>query len=292
MINSMTGFGRSVAESDQWKVTVELKSVNNRYLDVAVKMPKQYISLEENIKKTVASYLQRGRVDAFITLEEIGEKNQKLLVDKELALAYYNAIQEIKDITGLKDEISLNDVASYYGVLTVEKEESDLEALWLVLNRAICAALENLCEMRRIEGEKLAEDIHNRLEVVRGIKEDIEKRSPAVLKEYREKLLQRMKEILDDVAVDEEKLLNEVAFFADKADIAEEMVRLDSHLLQFQSNMQKDEPVGRKLDFILQEINREINTTGSKANDMSISHLVIEAKSELEKIREQVQNFE
>lgn len=292
MINSMTGFGRSVAESDQWKVTVELKSVNNRYLDVAVKMPKQYISLEENIKKTVASYLQRGRVDAFITLEEIGEKNQKLLVDKELALAYYNAIQEIKDITGLKDEISLNDVASYYGVLTVEKEESDLEALWLVLNRAICAALENLCEMRRIEGEKLAEDIHNRLEVVRGIKEDIEKRSPAVLKEYREKLLQRMKEILDDVAVDEEKLLNEVAFFADKADIAEEMARLDSHLLQFQSNMQKDEPVGRKLDFILQEINREINTTGSKANDMSISHLVIEAKSELEKIREQVQNFE
>ncbi|MEG2657991.1 MAG: YicC/YloC family endoribonuclease, partial [Clostridiales bacterium] len=179
-----------------------------------------------------------------------------------------------------------------YGVLTLEKEESDLDSLWESVELALKGALERLCEMRKIEGEKLSADINTRLQAVKNFKDQIEARSPGVLKDYREKLQGKMSEILADVNVDEERLLNEVAFFADKADIAEEMARLDSHIAQFTENMFKDEPVGRKLDFILQEINREINTTGSKANDVTISHLVIEAKSELEKIREQAQNFE
>lgn len=292
MVNSMTGFGRHTMETEDWKVTAEVKSVNNRYLDVSVKMPKQFISLEENVKKTVSSAISRGRVDVFLTIEEIGEKNQKVIVDKALALAYYNAATEIREVTSLKDEIKLSDIASFYGVLTLEKEEEDLDSLWQATAQAMNGALKNLCEMRRVEGEKLSTDILNRLDVVKDIKDKIDERSPLVIKEHREKLNARMTEILGDVALDEEKLLNEVAFFADKADIAEEMARLDSHIEQFKETMAKDEPVGRKLDFILQEINREVNTTGSKANDVTISHLVIEAKSQLEKIREQIQNFE
>lgn len=288
----MTGFGRSTAETAQWKTTIELKSVNNRYLDISVKMPKQFISLEENIKKTVSAFVNRGHVDVFLTVEEIGEKKQNLILDEELALAYYKAVEGIKKITGLDDTIKISDIATYYGVLTLEKEESDLDSLWESVELALKGALERLCEMRKIEGEKLSADINTRLQAVKNFKDQIEARSPGVLKDYREKLQGKMSEILADVNVDEERLLNEVAFFADKADIAEEMARLDSHIAQFTENMFKDEPVGRKLDFILQEINREINTTGSKANDVTISHLVIEAKSELEKIREQVQNFE
>lgn len=292
MVKSMTGYGRSIAQTEQWKATVEIKSVNNRFLDIIIKMPKQYMSLEENIKKEISSVLSRGRVDVFVTVEDVGEQKQNLFVDKELALAYYNAVQEIKDLTGLDEAVHISDIASYYGVLTLEKEESDLDSLWLTVSQALKESLAQLYEMRKVEGEKLAKDILGRLDAVKHIKNQIQERSPGVVADYREKLLGRMQEILQEVEVDEAKLLNEVAFFADKSDIAEELARLDSHLDQFYSNMQKDEPVGRKLDFILQEINREINTTGSKANDITISHLVIEAKSELEKIREQVQNFE
>ena len=292
MVKSMTGYGRSIAQTEQWKATVEIKSVNNRFLDIIIKMPKQYMSLEENIKKEISSVLSRGRVDVFVTVEEVGEQKQNLFVDKELALAYYNAVQEIKDLTGLDEAVHISDIASYYGVLTLEKEESDLDSLWLTVSQALKESLAQLYEMRKVEGEKLAKDILGRLDAVKNIKNQLQERSPGVVADYREKLLGRMQEILQEVEVDEAKLLNEVAFFADKSDIAEELARLDSHLDQFYSNMQKDEPVGRKLDFILQEINREINTTGSKANDITISHLVIEAKSELEKIREQVQNFE
>ncbi|MDO4542615.1 MAG: YicC/YloC family endoribonuclease [Bacillota bacterium] len=292
MINSMTGFGRCTEETEEWKVTAEVKSVNNRYLDVSVKMPKQFISLEENIKRSVSTAVSRGRVDVFLTIESTGERDQKVVVDKALALGYYNAVRKIKEEINIEDEIKLSDIASFYGVLTLEKGEDDLDSLWQVIDKAMAGALQDLCEMRRIEGQKLSTDILDRLEVVQELKNKIEERNPVVCKEHREKLYARISEILGEVAVDEEKLLNEVAFFADKADIAEEMTRLDSHIQQFKATMSMNEPVGRKLDFILQEINREINTTGSKANDTEISHLVIDAKSQLEKIREQIQNFE
>lgn len=292
MVRSMTGYGRETAESESWKVTVEIKSVNNRFLDVSVKMPKQYNPLEELIKKEISAVLSRGHVDAYITVEEIGESKQSIAVDKDLALDYCRAMQELSGITGIPYEITLKDVASYYGVLTAQKEESDLDELWNTMSEAVKGALRQLFEMRVTEGEKLAADILARIDILAMIREKILVRSPLVLSDYREKLTRRIEEVLGEIEIDHDKILNEVAFFADKADIAEELTRLSSHFEQFKSNMAKDEPVGRKLDFILQEMNREINTVGSKANDTEISHLVIEAKGELEKIREQVQNFE
>ena len=292
MVRSMTGYGRETAESANWKVTVEMKSVNNRFLDVTVKMPKQYNPLEDLIKKEISAVLSRGHVDAYITVEEVGERKQSIAVDTDLALDYCRAMQEIADKTGLPYQINLTDVASYYGVLTAQKEESDLDELWLTMGEAVKGSLKQLFDMRVTEGAKLAVDIQSRLNILAEIREKIMVRSPLVVSDYREKLSQRIQDVLGEVEIDHDKLLNEVAFFADKADIAEEITRLGSHFEQFLDNFAKDEPVGRKLDFILQEINREVNTIGSKANDTEISHLVIEAKGELEKIREQVQNFE
>lgn len=292
MVRSMTGYGRETAESANWKVTVEMKSVNNRFLDVTVKMPKQYNPLEDLIKKEISAVLSRGHVDAYITVEEVGERKQSIAVDTDLALDYCRAVQEIADKTGLPYQINLTDIASYYGVLTAQKEESDLDELWLTMGEAVKSSLKQLFDMRVTEGAKLAVDIQSRLNILAEIREKIMVRSPLVVSDYREKLSQRIQDVLGEVEIDQDKLLNEVAFFADKADIAEEITRLGSHFEQFLDNLAKDEPVGRKLDFILQEINREVNTIGSKANDTEISHLVIEAKGELEKIREQVQNFE
>ena len=292
MVRSMTGYGRETAESVQWKVTVEMKSVNNRFLDITVKMPKQYNPLEDLIKKEISAVLNRGHVDAYITVEEVGERKQSIAVDMDLALDYCRAMKEIAEATGLPYQIDITDVASYYGVLTAQKEESDLDELWETMRVAVKGSLMQLFDMRVTEGSKLAVDIESRLDILAGIREKILVRSPLVVADYREKLSQRIQAVLGEVEIDQDKLLNEVAFFADKADIAEELTRLKSHFEQFHDNLVKDEPVGRKLDFILQEINREINTIGSKANDTEISHLVIEAKGELEKIREQVQNFE
>ena len=292
MVRSMTGYGRETAESVQWKVTVEMKSVNNRFLDITVKMPKQYNPLEDLIKKEISAVLNRGHVDAYITVEEVGERKQSIAVDMDLALDYCRAMKEIAEATGLPYQIDITDVASYYGVLTAQKEESDLDELWETMRVAVKGSLMQLFDMRVTEGSKLAVDIESRLDILAGIREKILVRSPLVVADYREKLAQRIQDVLGEVEIDQDKLLNEVAFFADKADIAEELTRLKSHFEQFHDNLVKDEPVGRKLDFILQEINREINTIGSKANDTEISHLVIEAKGELEKIREQVQNFE
>ena len=292
MVRSMTGYGRETAESVQWKVTVEMKSVNNRFLDITVKMPKQYNPLEDSIKKEISAVLNRGHVDAYITVEEVGERKQSIAVDMDLALDYCRAMKEIAEATNLPYQINLTDVASYYGVMTAQKEESDLDELWETMRVAVKGSLKQLFDMRVTEGSKLAVDIESRLDILAGIREKILVRSPLVVADYREKLTQRIQDVLGEVEIDQDKLLNEVAFFADKADIAEELTRLKSHFEQFRDNLVKDEPVGRKLDFILQEINREINTIGSKANDTEISHLVIEAKGELEKIREQVQNFE
>ena len=292
MVRSMTGYGRETSESVQWKVTVEMKSVNNRFLDITVMMPKQYNPLEDSIKKEISAVLNRGHVDAYITVEEVGERKQSIAVDMDLALDYCRAMKEIAEATNLPYQINLTDVASYYGVMTAQKEESDLDELWETMRVAVKGSLKQLFDMRVTEGSKLAVDIESRLDILAGIREKILVRSPLVVADYREKLTQRIQDVLGEVEIDQDKLLNEVAFFADKADIAEELTRLQSHFEQFRDNLVKDEPVGRKLDFILQEINREINTIGSKANDTEISHLVIEAKGELEKIREQVQNFE
>ncbi len=292
MVRSMTGYGRTTAESEQWRVTTELKSVNNRYLDLTIKMPKTFNPLEDRLKKEISSALSRGHVDLYVSVEEIGENKAAIACDLDLAKEYCRALRQIAEATDVPYQVELTDIASYNGVLTVQKEEQDLDELWPVMARALKDSLSQLVEMRVTEGEKLAAEIEDRIAGLLKIREKIAVRSPLVVEDYREKLTARISDILAEVEIDRDKLLNETAFFADKADISEELSRLTSHFEQFSDYLRKDEPVGRKLDFILQEINREVNTIGSKANDKEISRLVIEAKGELEKIREQVQNFE
>lgn len=292
MVRSMTGYGRTTAESEQWRVTTELKSVNNRYLDLTIKMPKTFNPLEDRLKKEISSTLSRGHVDLYVSVEEIGENKAAIACDLDLAKEYCRALRQIAEATDVPYQVELTDIASYNGVLTVQKEEQDLDELWPVMARALKDSLSQLVEMRVTEGEKLAAEIEDRIAGLLKIREKIAVRSPLVVEDYREKLTARISDILAEVEIDRDKLLNETAFFADKADISEELSRLTSHFEQFSDYLRKDEPVGRKLDFILQEINREVNTIGSKANDKEISRLVIEAKGELEKIREQVQNFE
>lgn len=292
MVKSMTGFGRSVKESDRWNITCEIKSVNNRFLDTVVKMPKAFISLEDMVKKQVSSCLSRGHVEIFVTVEEVGEADNKVIADTALALEYCRALKEVASALKVSYEPEVRHIASQYGVMTLQKEDADLEAFGEQLKAAVTEALAELIKMRSLEGEGLAADLLCRVDKVEALRNDIAERAPKVVEDYRSKLKARMEEILGDVEVDEDKLLNEVAFFADKADIAEEVTRLVSHFGQFRDNLKSDSAVGRKLDFILQEMNREINTIGSKANDGEITSLVIEAKGELEKIREQVQNIE
>jgi uncharacterized protein (TIGR00255 family) len=289
----MTGFGRGVAQSEQYKVTVELKSVNNRYLEVAVHAPKLILFLESTIKNQVAQFAERGKVDVFIQLENIGESSQQLKVDKNLACAYVEAISEIQSAAGLPSKLTVENLLGLPGLFSMEKPEDNLEDIEAVLLAALAEALSGFAAMRRLEGERLAADLLKRRESVCALVQQIDGLSEQVVQDYQAKLFERINELLGDkVAIDEARLANEVAYFADHACINEELVRLVSHLAQLEELLQKDAAVGRKLDFLMQEINREVNTIGSKANYLQINRLVIEAKSELEKIREQIQNIE
>ncbi|MGI6065362.1 MAG: YicC/YloC family endoribonuclease [Bacillota bacterium] len=292
MVRSMTGYGRGEAISNNNYITVEAKSVNHRFLEVVVRMPKQLLPLEERIKKLAQEKVNRGRLDIFISLEENEEKKRLVKVDKELGLAYYNALRELAGIWGIAEDFDLMHMSSLPGLLTLENDEEDLEALWPGVNTALTSAMDALVGMRTLEGEKLAEDLLKRKENIAAFVSLIEERSPLVVREYQERLTQRIQELLGEVQIDEIRLANEVAFFADRASITEELVRLNSHLEQMSQILRQDDVVGRKLDFLGQEMNREINTIGSKANDLAIGRLVVEVKSELEKVREQVQNLE
>ena len=292
MVRSMTGYGRGEAISNNNYITVEAKSVNHRFLEVVVRMPKQLLPLEERIKKLAQEKVNRGRLDIFISLEENEEKKRLVKVDKELGLAYYNALRELAGIWGIAEDFDLMHMSSLPGLLTLENDEEDLEALWPGVNTALTSAMDALVGMRTLEGEKLAEDLLIRKENIAAFVSLIEERSPLVVREYQERLTQRIQELLGEVQIDEIRLANEVAFFADRASITEELVRLNSHLEQMSQILRQDDVVGRKLDFLGQEMNREINTIGSKANDLAIGRLVVEVKSELEKVREQVQNLE
>ncbi|WP_148137807.1 YicC/YloC family endoribonuclease [Candidatus Formimonas warabiya] len=292
MVKSMTGYGRGEAASADKKITVEAKSVNHRFLETVVRMPKQLLPLEERIKKMIQEKITRGRVDVFLSLEETGEKKRLVKVDKELGLAYYNALRELADACNIPEKFDLVSISTLPGVMTLEDEEDDLEAVWPIVREAVEKAVDCLADMRAVEGQKLAEDLLRRRSGIGNLVARIEERSPLVVQEYRDKLAQRVQDLLAEVQIDEAKLANEVAFFADRASIAEELVRLNSHLDQMESILASSDSIGRKLDFLGQEMNREINTIGSKANDLTINRFVVEVKSELEKIREQVQNLE
>lgn len=299
MLKSMTSFGRGVAAGANYKLTVELKSVNNRYLEVVAHAPRLLLFLEPLVRAEVAKYAARGKVDVFVQLENIGEQTPNLRTDKALALAYLQAAKELAAVLEqpLLFKLTMQNLVTTPGLITMAPAEEATDAqqaeLTEVLSRALAEALTAFAAMRELEGGRLQADLLQRAGQVGGMVAQIETLAEQVVADYQSKLLARIAELLPaNIAVDEARLANEVAYFADRACINEELVRLNSHLLQLQELLQKSEPVGRKLDFLLQEINREVNTIGSKANYLPINQLVIEAKSELEKIREQIQNLE
>jgi uncharacterized protein (TIGR00255 family) len=292
LVNSMTGYGRGEAEGEGKQITVELKSVNHRYLETVVRLPRQYNSLEEKIKRVIGEKVSRGRVEVYLNFAETGEKKRFIKVDKDLALAYDNTLEDLAKTLDISYSRDLYRLVSMPDVMSVEDTQEDLDAIWAVCNNALLIALTAFIEMRGQEGTRLQEDLIHRIDKIAQCIKEIEVRQPKVVKDYQEKLHQRLAELLVEIPVDENRMANEVASFADRISITEELVRLHSHLVQFKASLNLKEPIGRKLDFLLQELNREINTTGSKANDMEIARIVVEVKSELEKIREQVQNLE
>lgn len=296
MVKSMTGYGRSRQTLNGRDITVEVRSVNNRYLDCSIKMPRAYIFAEDALKALVQKSVSRGKVDVFITVESRGAEETVVTVNEPLAKSYMAALKKLMEMPEgggrVKGNYYATDLARIPDVLTVSKAEEDLESLSADLCAVEEEALAAHANMREAEGQKLAEDILGRLDTIEAITARVEERSPQTVAEYREKLLARMKEVLQSTTVDEGRILTEAAIFADKVAVDEETVRLRSHLSQLREMLQSGDPVGRKLDFLIQEVNRESNTIGSKCSDIQIAKDVVELKAEIEKIREQVQNIE
>ena len=290
----MTGFGRGEYIDSNHRIVVEIKAVNHRYNEIVIRMPKTLGSLEDRIRRTIANTILRGRVDAFITVDEYGEKKKAVRVDKELAMAYHNAMRELAGLLEMPANDNIYHLSKYPEVLKLEEVTEDVELLWPKLLVAVKGAIGNLMTMREAEGTNIEQDLLARVDKLHTYIATVEERAPQILVEYREKLLSRMRELLAAVGAepDETRLLQETAIFADRTNFTEEIVRLKSHLAQFHTTIKSSEAVGRKLDFIVQEINRETNTIASKATDSTIANVVVEIKSEIEKVREQIQNIE
>lgn len=293
MANSMTGFGRGEASGEGYQFTVELKSVNHRFFEASIRLPRNMMSFEERIRKLLQAKIQRGRIDVFVNVKETEEKKRLVKVDKELALSYDKTLKELALALKTPYETDIYRLVTLPEVLDVEDEEIDLEHIWEILSSAVNEALNGYNTMRQVEGEKLIHDLLKRLDRISTIKDQISTFSDSMVSDYQGRLRDRIQLLLsENTVLDEARLANEVAIFADRVSITEELVRLQSHLDQGSHTLQGIEPVGRKLDFLVQEMNREINTIGSKANNINIAQLVVEVKSELEKIREQIQNLE
>ncbi len=292
MIKSMTGFGRCEIEESNRKITVEMKSVNHRYLDVNIKMPKKLSFFESSIRNELKNYVQRGKIDIFISYEDFSENNVCIKYNKDLAAEYLKYLRDMSEEFGLDDDIRVSTLSRYPEVFSMEEQMVDEEEIWKVLSKAIDGAAENFVETRIKEGKNLAEDLIAKLDNMLEHVAFIEERSPQLMDEYRKKLEDRVKELLGDANVDESRLLTEVTIFADKVCVDEEIVRLKSHIETTKQTLIDGGSIGRKLDFIAQEMNREANTILSKANDLDISNRGIELKTEIEKVREQIQNIE
>jgi len=292
MIKSMTGYGKSEQTIDSLNVTVEIKSVNHRYFEFSARVPREYGFLEEKLKKYCNSLITRGKVECYVSVEDLEEREMEVNVNETLAAGYVKALKELSERFGLKDDISAVTLSRYPDVITLHKASEDEERIWNAVKTVAETAVSKFIEMRETEGSKLRGDILSRADYIIECVEFIEGRSPEIVREYNEKLKLRMKELLGDAAVDEQRLLNEAAIYADKIAVDEETVRLRSHISQLREFMNSSEAIGRKLDFLVQEINREANTIGSKAQDVDIAKKVIAIKAEVEKIREQVQNIE
>ena len=294
MIKSMTGYGRGEADRDGRKITVEVRSVNNRYLDCNVKLPRAYIFAEDAIKTRVGQAISRGKVDVFVNIAQTGGDAMSVIVNEELARSYLDALQKIAALNPeqVKSDCRAADLARFPDILTVEKQEEDLEAVAAEICSVLDLALADFDGMRTREGEKLKDDILSRARTIEDYTGKVEQRSPQTVSEYRARLEAKMQEVLQNTQIEESRLLTEAAIFADKVAVDEETVRLRSHLEQLRDMLGKGGATGRKLDFLIQEFNRETNTIGSKCNDIEISRMVVDMKAEIEKIREQVQNIE
>lgn len=292
MIKSMTGYGRKKIESQGLEISVEIKSVNHRYLDLTVKTPRLYAFLEEPIKGAVSAAVSRGKADVYVAVVQKDGGDVTVTPNLPLARQYAAALERLRDELGLTDDSSVVKIAHLPDVLTVGKEEPDAEAAKAQALEAAALALEEYNAMRRREGERLCQDILYRTELLAKMTDQAERRSPESVEEYRQKIQARMLEILGDTQIAEQRILAEAALFADKVSVTEEIVRLRSHLAQVRDLVQGNLPAGRKLDFLVQEMNREVNTVGSKANDYQLAQIVVEMKAEIEKIREQIQNLE
>jgi uncharacterized protein (TIGR00255 family) len=292
MVKSMTGFGRCEISEGTRKMTVEMKSVDHRYLDVNMKMPKKLNFFDASIRNLLKSYIQRGKVDLFITFEDTAETNFSLKYNQELAGEYLRYLQQMADQFGLENDIRVSSLSRYPEVLSMEEVQVDEEELWNLLEKALKGACEQFVETRIKEGANLKKDLLAKLDEMLENVEYISVRSPQIIGEYRKKLEDKVKELLDDAHIEESRLATEITIFADKICVDEEIVRLRSHIEHTKATLEEGGAVGRKLDFIAQEMNREANTIGSKAQDIEIAHTVVDIKSEIEKIREQIQNME
>ena len=292
MLKSMTGFGRAQKEIDGYVITVELKSVNHRYFEFSSRVPRQYGFLDEKLKSYINGKVSRGKIECYVTIEALNTDTADVVVNHTLATAYVNALKEIAETYELKDDFGASTISRFPEVLVVRKSDEDEEKLWGYVQDVCSEAIDKFVAMREVEGSKMKDDIYSRGQFILNCVSYIEERSPQTVKEYNDKLVERVHELLGDVSLDESRILQEVAIYADKVAVAEETVRLRSHIEQLNAFISSDEPVGRKMDFLVQEINRETNTIGSKANDVDIARKVVDIKAEVEKIREQIQNIE
>ena len=293
MIRSMTSFGRSNSEEGKKRVfTVEMKSVSSRYLDVNIRMPKSIISLEEEIRKMISNSLNRGKVDVFINIKNYNEGAGVPNVDINLAQGYLQCLKEIEEKLNIKNDISVMQIARFPEVITMIEEEDKIDEIWEELKPLISSSLDMMINMREVEGEKLKEDILIKINQIEDLVSKVEEFADSIPKVFKQKLEERLKDLLGNVEVDENRIATEVCILADKATVDEEIIRLNSHINQVRETLKLNEPIGRKLDFIVQEMNRETNTIGSKSSDIKMTNIVIDIKNILEKIREQVQNIE
>ena len=292
MIKSMTGFGRAEVSTESCKVTVEIKSVNHRYLDVNMKMPKKLNFFEASIRNLLKEYIQRGKVDLFITYEDLSENCVNITYHKEVAEEYVGYLRQMAADFSLENDLRVSSLARFPEVLTLDDVEIDEEGVWKSLEKAIRSAAEGFVESRIKEGENLCRDLISKLDEMLEAVDFIEARSPQIIEEYKKRLTDKVQEMLQDAKIDEARLVTEVTIFADKVCVDEELVRLRSHIATTKNTLLEGGGIGRKLDFLAQEMNREANTILSKANDLEISNKGIELKTAIEKVREQIQNIE
>lgn len=291
-VRSMTGYGRAQKVIGNKEITVEIRSVNHRFLEYSSRVPRAYSYLEEKLKNLVKASVSRGKVDVTLSIQTISGTDAQVVINHDLARSYLNALQELSEDLQVKNDITVSQLAHFSDIFSVIRVEEDEEQVWEAVSQAAQEAVGNFVQMRLAEGMKMQQDLLYRLDLIEQMVAKVEELSPKTVENYTKRLYTKLQEVLQNNTVDDQRVITEAAIFAERIAVAEETVRLDSHIHQFREILKSNEPVGRKLDFLVQELNRETNTIGSKAQDLEIARVVVDLKSEIEKIREQIQNIE